>query len=685
MDSNITDRVDSLLVGFAKIWELPKKQGGFGQVATDNHKAFWKDSFRLLEKVRVSSGHTEVVSAIMSSGKSATLKYYAQNVDTKILIVVELTKTCDKFVEDLGEDIAGTAHSKSDNTLADIEDKQVVIITHSKLGILMKSEVANEFFEGFDIVAIDESITTYQHIDLTVYDLEFIQSMGSLIGKEYKFLDFHLDRLKALPANTTIPFRKSLDFNNHIMDWSNLVEELTPLLDTRVREKYKLTNILDKLSALSRKGRVKVVSYEADSINKTLNVVLDFFPDNVSKIIYDGTANTNETYQLIQEHVGNLTLHTYSNIRNSNNIKLMFYKGSIGKSSLTTNTKTKAVEVKEKMANYVKWISSRYNKEDKVLFILHKANVFLGTKTTDKTRGYFYRLIQEASEGAQFSTIDIDTKEETKMPNWNVIWWGGETVGSNLYQDYSKVVMYGLNLWSDIAYRAHYNATLSATSVLDYNPIESLKGSLLAVDILQAMYRGSSRQSIDREGNCPIGTEIIIPLPNNKSDLANTVRKHIVTAVNTPNVEDITYTTKPKSNSTLANKINKLLAHLHKLQELGIKYVVPKYINYNDGEASLLDTSSYIKGNREKEPVEIDRVFSRAMYKSLMNKKNKPNVLERLMSEGWGIVPMTQEARVATETSNNVKDMFVFTQLDTFKDETVTIIPKGKDINGNDF
>ena len=370
----------------------------------------------------------------------------------------------------------------------------------------------------------------------------------------------------------------------------------------------------------------------------SFNVVIDFLPIHISKVLFDGTASINDTYILLNKHIGDDTveIREYHKLRSFKNSNVNYYTMATGKGSLTVDAdkmskseyEKKIIEVKANIKSLIDNTITRYGKEEKVLFIIHKLNVEF------------------------IEPLLVDT-------NYTYTWWG-KHIGSNEWKEYNKVVVYGLNYLPENVYTAMYFSTLSANVVADTAPIDDFKSGLLTVDILQAIFRGSLRTVIDGEGNCGSDCEVIIPLPKNekvKNNILSRMKCILWDAIYT----EITDGAKPiKLNSRNNIEISKLL---RKLEKSADSYIEKKVPNRKTHYSILSESIGYSRKD-------LLNLLLRGAHSEDNNKL--------LLDNNWLYTKATTEDRALLGIKG--KSPYVFKYIGEFLDEAPIV-----DVNGLEF
>lgn len=610
----------------------------YGNVSSEGLEKFWLEAFAtyqemlrnsaLLNRARdmadsIGISHkTSVLSAPLGSGKSTTLQMYLKQLPSwaKVVVVVELIETADNYAREIGE--KATAIHSQNSIDFDTCDSQVIIITHQKLKRMIHTNRADEVFERFDLVVIDEQVDFFRSSSLNI---EFIQ-MGLLnlltnLNMSQKYIDVFtrvVEDLKALDDNGI--HINTVEFN----DWEGLLSEFEMKLATIIGRKDKwltdqISTVVDVLrgfvSAFKYHGRLVASYYYKNGASLSFNVVADYLSVH-SKIVLDGTAEIDSIYNLLSRvEDSNFEVKSYHSIRDYSNVKMYLTKMSTGRKSLTKQD--------EKIYQLVEDVTAKVSDTDKVLYICHRDN--------DKV---FKRAIAE-------------------LDNQAVIYWGGSTVGSNKYRDYNKVVVYGLNHLPHNEYASRHISTIDTEKDIETitpEEIRDMEISMLSASLLQGINRSLLRVATDANGKAPDGIEVYIGLPNNKTIYDGIVKhiKHLMKGINIveDNIENPLY------------KINK--------KEVSPKFqLLMDYLEVYDGDVIPFN--------------DVD-VMSRQSHRILTN--DKGGAFSQLLYEyGWELRTVGKQFKKKHSLHHAVRRAYIrVLGLDDFTDETV-----GTDINGNEF
>jgi len=648
-----------------------KWENEFGNVSNERLEEMWSDIFNTLSEVQrrnfirrtdIEGLDKEpplnvVYSSTMGTGKSTTVQHYLKyGLDTKFfkaLVVVELIATCDEYEEILKDRGAVAVHSDNGRRLEDNLDAPILIITHNRLVQLLNKGVSDEVFDEYDLVVIDEQVSTYQHIHFTYKEINTY--LKSLLGEYYEgpiaeFGEFFLSSASEIKRvwedkNDIQPVNKTTLKEPAIVDWSlyaDDLEEKIPKLRGLNRSEYlKLEAIVNKLRIGSKQGRLKLLFWQQDKQVISFNVVIDYLPIHISKVMFDGTASVNDTYKLINKHIGEGTIEVreYHKLRSFKNATIKWYKTATGKSSLTASSnpisqkkkyEQEVLDVDTSLDSLVHNTISRYGKEERVLFIVHKDNAEI-------------------------------LEDKIKDTNYSVTYWG-KHVGSNEWKDCSKIVVYGLNFFPENVYSAIYYSTYGANTELGIHPINDLKAGLLTVDILQGIFRGQLRTVSDKDSNCPIGTEVILSLPNDP--IHESILKRMKVVLHDATFEEIQDGAEPiKANS----------ANTKKMQEL---------IKVLSGENLYRGKSSYIEKRQiEITPQEINYTPTK-LRDLLVRGKYVHHNLSVLADAGWEYKHISKEEATRAGIKCGNRGTYVFKYIGSFEDE---YIEPTLDTNGNEY
>lgn len=545
----------------------------FGNSSNASLEQMWNDTFETLFDIANRNAlrkysmndisedkiqpRTVVFSSTMGSGKSTTLQHYLQhglNDSYKALIIVELIETCDEYEAVLKDKNAVAIHSKNERDLYEYLNAPILIITHNRLTTLLKEGFADDIFDRYDLIAIDEQINTYQHVSFTLKELTIdiipiLENYNVLSQEDMGIFTFLVDQMKELEkehkGNAIQIHQRYTDEVENFLNLKSIAQKIQDFLALKggkfeqARHYTKLDNCATRLRTLSKQGRMKVSFFQKEPLKTTFNVVIDFLPIHISKVIFDGTASINDTYKLLNEHINKNTVEVkhYAGLRTFTNASIKYYKIATGKSKLTISANkmqdngkyAKQIEdVKASLEELVNGVKELYPIDEKVLFVIHKDNVEL------------------------LSPMIINTQ-------WDITYWG-KHVGSNDWKDYSKVVIYGLNYLPEETYRAIFYSTMSSRTKTDIAPIDDLKAGLISSDILQAMFRGQIRVAINN-GNCKENTEIIISLPNN--NLCDEILDRLKVIVPDAEYEEINWIKRVDSDSANRKKMYTLISYLN--------------------------------------------------------------------------------------------------------------------------
>jgi len=520
-----------------------------------------------------------IFSSTMGSGKSTALQHYLLNSDTftrgpyKALIIIEQIDACAEYEKILKEKGAVAIHSKNNRNLKDCLSARILIITHSRLITLLTSGISDTIFDMYDLVAIDEQINTYQHVSFTQKELEVdilpVLNTYNVIPKEEEtFFDFVIFGMEELEDSFKkqngrwihdMYTKEKIRFLDH-HKLANKIEEFlfnaNNVKQLESERHYKvLENTLSRLRILSKQGRMKVSYFQKDKGTTTFNVVIDFLPIHISKVIFDGTAVINDTYQLLNEHIGEGTaeIKSYNKLRTFTNATIKYYNIATGKSKLTVSTspitnkkkyKKELEDVEASLKELINGVQDMYGTEENVLFIVHKNNL---------------EMLQEL------------TVRHTK---WEIIYWG-KHVGTNDWSSYSKVIVYGLNYLPENVYTAIFYSTMSSRTNIKIAPIDNMKAGLLTSDILQGIFRGQLRKVVGQGGNCLPGTEVILSLP--KNHLEDAILHRMKSIIPDATYEKINWVARVDSHSINTKKMEELLHYLSTQQHND--YLLPKEVN----------------------------------------------------------------------------------------------------------
>lgn len=618
----------------------------YGNCTTDELEEFWSDAFTTFEstlfnnamrngdtsrlpKDAIPKPSTNVISAPMGSGKSTALMHYLKNMNRyyRALIVVELIETADEYAEYLKDEGCVAVHSKNNNTIDSCLNSRIMVITHNMLVQMLKKTTADELFESYHLIVIDEQINTYEHIYFSYYEIDskVLPALRALnlddeYGSLFTSLQEEMSDFRVGKEKIRVLHRYHKE-NNNILDWSNIDKAIKEKLSDGTRledDLYKnLKDLSIKIQRISRQGRYKLSFLQREGGRITYNVVIDFFPSEVSKVILDGTASINDTYKLLNENLGFIHIKTYPNARNYSKAAFSFCTLPTGKSKIafpknSSPDNAQNEDIKAALQKLVSRVNERYKNETdaKVLFIVHKDN-----------EAYLERLLGD---------------------NMAVTHWGRH-IGLNDYRDYNKVVIYGLNHRPVRVYSAMHFSTFSSKSNLDYSSINEMESSVLSCDILQAMNRIALRK-VEGHGHCPDGVEVFIALPSVKKTstaILNKIKSVMPTA---KYVEDDT-------SNPMYNLLTTVKSNVHLLTDF-----------LRTSDEIVLPSSIYDKAHG---------CMSRDEYRTIFNNRNVQATKEELSSIGWVLTHPTkldkERYRMGNRTTNVFKYVGVY---NPFQDET---------------
>lgn len=622
----------------------------FGNTSSKQLETMWSDIFSSLNlasrlnairrrgitdvPAKLKASGTTVFSSTMGTGKTTSVQHYLQHMEySNALVVVELIDTCDEYEDALKNKGAVAVHSGNGRVLDDNLNAPVVIITHERLLRSLKSGVADdELFNHFDLVVIDEQVNTYHHVEFRYSDLERYDSyLLDRYNLSHYFTDLmvHLSALNKLGVDKSdyeIVFDKltaeseydPIDLSEGMQAIDNIIEkkEYSDQIDKQLLEALRT-----KAYWSSKQGRIKVFYYQSHSSRSSFNIVLDFFPAHIAKVIFDGTASINDTYKLFKQHLGEdvIDVKHHHSLRTFKNATFMHYPIPSGRTSLTAaraRTKKQVADVKETLKNLVQNCKARWGTDEEVLFIVHKDNA---------------KMLSELLPA-----------------NYKLTWWGRH-VGMNDWKDVTKVAVFGLNYLPEETYKAMFYSTLSARCNVHSAPIDDLKVSMLSVDLLQGIFRGSLRKVIDGNGNCPEGVEVLCGLPNNHTSQLILGRLNVI--LNNINFEKVPPIKRVNSVSANRKKMANLLAILS------------------------LNEDSY---SNVKSASEVAKELATPLRDILDRGANAIDNLKMLREAGWSYVTPTESDRETYGISGNARKVFRYKKV--FGTEVT-----GTDVNGNEY
>lgn len=560
--ANHSKKADELLLSYKDKWK-----NVFHNESSTQLEKMWKDIFMSMQNIERSNGlknigsvsapmpSTIVFCSTMGTGKTTTVQHYLENMDTvhyHALIVVELIETCNEYENILKEKGAIAVHSDNNNSILNCLNAPILIITHNMLLSKIFDGTADDIFERFSLIVIDEQINTFRHIEFSYHHLktrlltilEYYELENTASFRQAKLIVSKMEEIRKNNGSSNLP---PIIWDNYAVkqdgielnllevanELANRVNDIKFIKDDDLKI---LTTHIKQLRIISKNGRIKIPWLEQKNAQISFNIVIDFFPSHVSKIIFDGTASVNETYKFIQKHSNEspLEIKTYHNLRSFKNAKIRYFQIPSGKSSLTSNNhrfnKHKKSDVQATLKDGVEKALKWWGKNEKVLFIVHKDNAEYIMKIVPKT--------------------------------YSVTWWG-KHIGSNDWKDFKKIVVLGLNYLPGNVYNAIYFSTFTPKVTMKLSAIDNLVVSLLSVDILQGIFRGSLRQVEDEFGNCPKGTEIVIGLPK-KSTERNLILDRLKIILHDIDITELNDgINKVDTQSVNSNKMNKLITILN--------------------------------------------------------------------------------------------------------------------------
>lgn len=613
---------ETLVSTFKEIWV-----NEFGNNATKELENIWHDMFSTFETTlfinSVRSGDTSdipeklipqavtnVICAPMGAGKSSALKHYLKNMNKlfKALVVVERIETAESFQDYLGEEGCVAVHSQNEETLDSLSTKRILVITHSKLLKLLKNDNASDLFNFYHLIAIDEQLSTYEHFSVTPYYIQsrIIPTLKAT-GLDTEFGEVFNNLLKEISNFATdnqqwAHLYQSND-NRMSIDWAKLSSSLNEALlrtDGFDKEFNKdLSDVACQIRKACHVGRFKTAFLQKQGGKLTYNVVTDFFPTDTSKVILDGTAQTNDIYKLIQANQGHIQIKSYPSSRNYKGAKISTVQMPTGKSSLSFSDKGSIHNHKDEskklfLNKLVSRVRDMYINDNnaKILFIVHKEN-----------SDYLEKIIDD---------------------NMAVTHWGRH-VGINDYRNYNKVIIYGLNHRPKDVYSAMSVSTFTDNCTPAHNYEEEIETSVLSSDILQAINRIGLR-NISPEGTCIEDIEVFITLP-----LGNKSSEAILSKIRTQ-MPGATY---------LIDDAQSPLKNLLVYANTNIKKLI-KFLKAKDGLIKCTDV--YQSG-----------CMSRDEWRTISNKRNIGTTKEELESIGWTLVTPTPTEKQTYKLANRTK------------------------------
>jgi hypothetical protein len=600
----------------------------FGNVSTKELESFWLDMFKTFEATlfnnavrrgdvsnlpvaAVPQPITTVLSAPMGAGKSTALMHYLKSMNKyyRALVVVQLIDTANEYEVYLNDVGCVAAHSKNGKAVEDALNSRILIITHSMLLRLIKGGTSDALFDSYDLIVIDEQICTYEHVVFSEYDI------NSQVVPTLKALDLHdefggvfagilneVSLFKSCGEKVSVLNKCHGDKNESMIDWSVLASALKEKLRNGCSYEdglySNLKNLVLKVSSASRQGRHKLAFLQSEGGRITYNIVVDYLPHMVSKVVLDGTAHVNDVYRLLQENIGLMDVKVYPKVRIYRNALISACSMPTGKSALTRASIAKPeVHSKLWLAKLVSRVRNMYKDDDdaRVLFVVHKDNEAVLKKLLD---------------------------ENMAVTHW------GRHIGVNDYRQFNKIVIYGLNHRPDNVYSAMYFSSLGVKENASDLSIFDMESSALASDVLQAINRTALR-TVVHGGDCPKDVEVFIALPKSKR-LYESMMKKIGLAMPAAVVKE-----KDASNPMF----NLIVTKNENVQKL---------LKFLSARPDVVKVSDVYKSG----------CMTRDEWRTLINNKNRNTTTEELRESGWVLEKPTRFERQSLSMGNRAPYVF---------------------------
>lgn len=452
-----------------------------------------------------------VVQPETGTGKTQGLAMYAaMNVDhpnVGILIVVRLISQADEMMALInslaGTDIARTRHSDCPMSKDEMEQTQVLIVTHAAYQLsLMKYHTESkdkfssfmEYKENFtgsrQLVVIDESLDVVKEHQVGLEKLSLF--LGAIPFEIRSNPDFEpkiqwLERLKSHMESAARENSSDRLFEDISVDTPSDFS-LTALRETcrtvewderiysreSLRDRTKIAQDIDRTLEAAEATLNSWHFYSRKGEFHTLNTSTLVIPNDIKGgVILDATAKQNLLYQLFGERV---IIKPIVTARSYRNVTLHVAKiGGVGKWSMIK-------KAPQRVPLLLKDLNSGLTNDSKVLICCHKSVEHL------------------------FSAYD--TPYQLSTAHWGAI------DGLNCYQDHDTFVCFGLPYRDRIGATNAYFAfkgpqdndwlrDSSKRRDLGYPDIrEAINRGQVASDVIQAMNRIRSRRVIDEYGNC---------------------------------------------------------------------------------------------------------------------------------------------------------------------------------------
>ena len=492
----------------------------------------WATIFHSFERCRkLNTGATAtskriVIPAPTGTGKTLATCYYASQLEKEVgmLIVTPFISEADEIVKTINyysEEIKAIAfHNKSDyrTRVEELKEHQVLVITHNqfigatdrnqnKVGVdRNKIDRLYQYLDGKrSVVVIDEGIETIQETSLEYDDIHhLIALLNSYIGhknsdkelklkveEEVKSLEKFKEIFSISKGKLNDGFEVLLDdgvINKH-MEKSSL-----SLTTTKKLNKSRKLRTFNKLANNKEGRKVAEILKNLETIidadwvyysnNDTLHTARDALPEDTATVILDATSSIDYYYQM---HSDIEIVGISNKVRSYENVELFITeKQRTGQNELTN---------KDSVSSYVETIGRLVNSSfDKVAAVA----VFT------------FKPIEERLN----KFLDIDENSLIKLDHF------GNLNGKNNYRDCNTLYIIGTPFKPEfVTTNTHIlsNRGLACFS-LEAEVIEerlSIKYSLIAADLIQAINRISCRKVIDGKGNCP-NARVYLTMPDNE-------------------------------------------------------------------------------------------------------------------------------------------------------------------------
>jgi len=530
-----------------------------GNVSSDPLRKTWSQIAEAFNKNIMSHFNNnertkwQVICPPTGSGKSQSAMLYCALLSKLndedhpgVLIVTRLTADCDSMAEQInrhGErETAVAFHSKqTDIKMSELSTFPVVIITHRAyeqaldyLGAGAGIADTWSLFHDYHVkgnrrklVIIDEALDVIEHSQVNLDGLrstygaisskvrkdfpEEVKAVESVIDLLEKFQERkgrHSDiLLKDKPTDLEIPgvspedywpdlteFRKS--FRRHFNDMYVLKKK--GALEA-IRQKH--DNRLRSLHAIFRSW----IYHSKIEGRNTINTARLLVPENVKgAVIMDATASSNVVYEVFDNAE---VIQPPKGTRKYDNVTLHVSRGhKVGKRYMNDHAKKLCKDLIGELDGILK-------PDQKCLIVTHK--------------------------GTEPFLSSFAPKFTMETTHW------GKTTGSNEWQDFDTVVIFGIPYrpptWPINTFFAcqgpQSTRWLQDPDYREFKNHKDIKAALTngqyVVDIVQAINRFRSRRTIDSDGNCP-EADVRILTPNN--DVGNEIINGIKT--NMPGIKD---------------------------------------------------------------------------------------------------------------------------------------------------